>query len=98
MNAEPLIVALGRVGARRSTGAARVRSLLLRRLGSQFVERFNRQRGAADARRLLRQAAGGNCLAFFPEGTFTKTPGLLKFHTGAFVTAARARCPVAWSA
>ena len=31
---------------------------------------------------------------FFPEGTFTVTPGLLKFHSGAFVTAARAGCQV----
>ena len=79
---------------KREMAAVPLAGLLLRRLGSQFVERFNRHRGAADARRLLRQAAGGNCLAFFPEGTFTKTPGLLKFHTGAFVTAARAHCPV----
>ena len=68
--------------------------LLLRRLGSEFVERFNRHRGASDARRVLRSAVGGNSLVFFPEGTFTRTPGLLKFHTGAFVTAARAGCPV----
>jgi 1-acyl-sn-glycerol-3-phosphate acyltransferase len=68
--------------------------LLLRRLGSEFVERFNRNRGAADARRVLRNAVNGNSLVFFPEGTFTRTPGLLKFHTGAFVTAARAGCPV----
>ena len=52
--------------------------LLLRRLGSHFVERFNRHRGAADARRVLRDAINGNSLAFFPEGTFTPTPGLLK--------------------
>jgi 1-acyl-sn-glycerol-3-phosphate acyltransferase len=68
--------------------------LLLRRLGSEFVERFNRHRGAADARRVLRNAAGGNSLVFFPEGTFPRGPGLLKFHTGAFLTAARAGCPV----
>jgi len=68
--------------------------LLLRRLGSEFVERFNRHQGAADARRMLRRAVEGNSLVFFPEGTFTRTPGLLKFHTGAFVTAARAGCPV----
>ncbi len=68
--------------------------LLLRRLGSEFVERFNRQRGAADARRVLRNAAGGNSLVFFPEGTFTRVPGLLKFHSGAFLAAARAECPV----
>jgi 1-acyl-sn-glycerol-3-phosphate acyltransferase len=68
--------------------------LLLRRLGSHFVERFNRHRGAADARRVLRDAINGNSLAFFPEGTFTRTPGLLKFHTGAFTTALRAGCPI----
>jgi 1-acyl-sn-glycerol-3-phosphate acyltransferase len=68
--------------------------LLLRRLGSHFVERFNRNRGAADARRVLRDAISGNSLAFFPEGTFTPKPGLLKFHTGAFTTAIRAGCPI----
>jgi 1-acyl-sn-glycerol-3-phosphate acyltransferase len=68
--------------------------LLLRRLGSHFVERFNRNRGAADARRVLRDAINGNSLAFFPEGTFTTIPGLLKFHTGAFTTAIRAGCPI----
>lgn len=68
--------------------------LLLRRLGSEFVERFNRNRGAADARRVLRNAVSGNSLVFFPEGTFPQEPGLLKFHTGAFLTAARAGCPV----
>lgn len=69
-------------------------ALLLRRLGSQFVERFNRNQGAADARRLMRNAASGHSLVFFPEGTFSLQPGLLKFHTGAFVTAARTGCPV----
>ena len=67
---------------------------LLRRLGSEFVERFDRQRGASDARRVLRNASQGQSLVFFPEGTFTRTPGLLKFHTGAFATATRANCPL----
>ncbi len=66
----------------------------LRRIGSQFVERFDRQRGAADALRVLRTATNGHSLVFFPEGTFTPTPGLLKFHSGAFTTAVRAGCPV----
>jgi 1-acyl-sn-glycerol-3-phosphate acyltransferase len=43
---------------------------------------------------VLRDAMNGNSLAFFPEGTFTKIPGLLKFHTGAFTTAIRAGCPI----
>jgi 1-acyl-sn-glycerol-3-phosphate acyltransferase len=67
---------------------------VLRRLGSEFVERFNRQRGASDARRMMRKATSGHSLVFFPEGTFSPRPGLLKFHTGAFVTAAKAGCPV----
>ena len=69
-------------------------NLLLRRIGSHFVERFNRHRGATDARRLIRSVAEGRSLVFFPEGTFAPQPGLLKFHTGAFAIAARANCPV----
>jgi 1-acyl-sn-glycerol-3-phosphate acyltransferase len=67
---------------------------MLRRIGAEFVERFNRSKGAADARRVLRNAVRGQSLVFFPEGTFSARPGLLKFHAGAFITAARARCPV----
>ena len=79
---------------KREMSAVPLAGLFLRRIGSEFVERFDRHRGAADARRVLRNAANGHSLVFFPEGTFTRTPGLLKFHTGAFVTAARAACPV----
>jgi 1-acyl-sn-glycerol-3-phosphate acyltransferase len=68
--------------------------LLLRRLGSEFVERFNRHKGGTDARRVLRTAASGHSLVFFPEGTFKPEVGLGKFHTGAFAIAARANCPV----
>jgi 1-acyl-sn-glycerol-3-phosphate acyltransferase len=79
---------------KREMASVPVVGALLGRLGSEFVERFNRNRGARDARRLMRQALDGNSLVFFPEGTFTRTPGLLKFHTGAFVSAVRAGCPV----
>jgi 1-acyl-sn-glycerol-3-phosphate acyltransferase len=79
---------------KREMNSVPLAGLLLRRLGSHFVERFNRNRGAADARRVLRDAINGSSLAFFPEGTFTRQPGVLKFHTGAFTTALRAGCPV----
>lgn len=69
-------------------------SLLLRRIGSEFVDRFNRHKGAVDARRVLRRVSSGDSVVFFPEGTFSKQPGLLRFHTGAFATAVRAACPV----
>lgn len=68
--------------------------LMLRRIGSEFVDRFNRHAGAVDARRLIKAAEAGQALAFFPEGTFLAQPGLGKFHTGAFAIAARARLPV----
>jgi 1-acyl-sn-glycerol-3-phosphate acyltransferase len=79
---------------KREMAAVPFAGALLKRLGSEFVERFDRHRGASDARRVLRNATQGHSLVFFPEGTFTRTPGLLKFHTGAFVSATRAGCPL----
>ena len=67
---------------------------LLRRLGHEFVDRHNKAESARDARRILKAAVGGESIAFFPEGTFTATPGLARFHSGAFVTAVRAGMPV----
>ncbi len=67
---------------------------LLRRIGAEFVERQDRQRSARDARRLMRSAAQGQALAFFPEGTFGAEVGLRRFHIGAFAAAARAQLPV----
>jgi len=79
---------------KREMDAFPLAGLLLRRIGTEFVERFNRHRGGLDARRVLRSATGGQPMVFFPEGTFFHEPGLLKFHTGAFVAATRAGCPV----
>lgn len=67
---------------------------MLRRIGSEFVDRFNRHAGGMDARRLFKAAHAGQALAFFPEGTFLAQPGLGKFHTGAFAIAARAELPI----
>jgi 1-acyl-sn-glycerol-3-phosphate acyltransferase len=69
-------------------------SLLLRRLGSQFVERFDRHKGGVDARRVLKLAATGQSLVFFPEGTFNEIPEVGRFLGGAFTTAARSGMPV----
>ncbi len=67
---------------------------LLQRIGSQFVERVDRHRGAADTRRILRLARSQHSLAFFPEGTFVSEPGLAKFRSGAFAAATKASLPV----
>lgn len=71
-----------------------IAGMLLRRIGSEFVDRFNRHAGGMDARRLLKAADAGQALAFFPEGTFVAEPGVGKFHTGAFAIAARTKLPV----
>ena len=79
---------------KREMAAVPLAAAVLRRLGSEFIERFDRRRGARDTRRVLRNALQGHALVFFPEGTFTHRPGLMKFHIGAFVAATRAGCPV----
>jgi 1-acyl-sn-glycerol-3-phosphate acyltransferase len=68
--------------------------LLLRRLGSQFVERFDRHKGGVDARRVLKLAATGQSLVFFPEGTFNEIRQVGRFLGGAFTAAARSDMPV----
>ena len=80
---------------KREMNSVPLAGLLLRRIGAEFVDRGRGQGGARDARRVMRTAASGASLAFFPEGTFEDTPGLLRFHAGAFVAAVRAGCPVA---
>jgi len=66
----------------------------LRRIGAQFVERFDTRRGASDARRLLALAQSRQSLAFFPEGTFRVEPGLRRFQNGAFAAAVRGDAPI----
>jgi 1-acyl-sn-glycerol-3-phosphate acyltransferase len=68
--------------------------LLLKRIGSLFVDRGNRHSSGMDTRRIMREAADGKSLVFFPEGTFTPRVGLERFHLGAFATAQRAALPV----
>ena len=66
----------------------------LSRLGAEFVERADIRRSVADAERMAEAAQQGRSLAVFPEGTFVARPGLLPFHLGAFLAAARAGVPV----
>src|SRR5690606_2937513 len=69
-------------------------ALLLRRLGSQFVERFDPKASHGDASRLLRSARNGSALGIFPEGTFTAAPGIRPFRLGAFLAAVRGELPL----
>ncbi|HEX5340137.1 MAG TPA: lysophospholipid acyltransferase family protein [Gammaproteobacteria bacterium] len=67
---------------------------LLVRLGSEFVDRFDKQAARSDASRLIQLARAGASLGVFPEGTFKADPGLRGFHLGAFIAATRAGIPV----
>jgi len=79
---------------KREAAAFPVAGLLLRRIGSEFVDRGSHSGRQSDARRVVRSAEAGHSLVFFPEGTFVEEPGLRRFHVGAFVAAARAQQPV----
>jgi len=66
----------------------------LRGLGVEFVERFQLQDSIDAARHLAARARAGASLLIFPEGTFTRRPGLAPFHLGAFLAACEAGLPV----
>lgn len=80
--------------AKREFTARLIPRVFLRHIGAEFVERFETLRGVEDARSLARAALSGKTLIFFPEGTFTRTPGVRAFHLGAFAAAAEADLPV----
>ncbi len=67
---------------------------LLRRSGSNFVERHEAGGSSRDARKIVKAAQEGQSLAFFAEGTFQKEPGIQRFRPGAFVAAIRGDMPV----
>jgi 1-acyl-sn-glycerol-3-phosphate acyltransferase len=80
--------------AKRELKENMVTRLYLQRIGAEFVERFGFEQSVADVKRLLHILRCGQSLAFFPEGTFYRMPGLLPFRMGAFVIAAQAGIPV----
>ena len=67
---------------------------MLHRLGSEFVERFDKDAARSDASRIIKRANEGSCLGVFPEGTFVAEPGLRAFHLGGFMAATRGGLPV----
>lgn len=66
-----------------------VAGFVLRRLGSEFVDRGRHSERRRMARRLLTAARDGKGLGLFPEGTFDANPGLKPFQLGAFSAAWR---------
>lgn len=68
--------------------------VFLRGIGACFVERFRQEQSVADARAVTARLHAGETACYFPEGTFTRSPGLLPFRLGAFQAAAEAGVPV----
>ena len=62
----------------------------LRRISAEFIERVDVRASVEDAERLTVEAHGTRSYMVFPEGTFTRAPGLMPFHLGAFMIAAGA--------
>jgi 1-acyl-sn-glycerol-3-phosphate acyltransferase len=71
-----------------------VTRIAFEKAGAFFVERFDAAKGVEDTRELARLVQAGAALAIFPEGTFTRMPGLRPFRMGAFVIAAEANVPI----
>jgi len=68
--------------------------LPLAAIEAAFVERFDREKGAADAKRVIEALKRGTSPLFFAEGTLSRMPGLLPFHMGAFIAAVESGRPV----
>jgi 1-acyl-sn-glycerol-3-phosphate acyltransferase len=79
---------------KREAASMPVAGFLLKRIGSEFVDRHDEGGRRRDAMRVLRKAELGHALVFFPEGTFDEEPGLKRFHIGAFAAALRGAMPI----
>lgn len=66
-----------------------VSRIFMRRLGTLFVERFATKQSLADADRVTITIQNGGRVIYFPEGTFSRMPGLLPFQMGTFIAAAK---------
>jgi 1-acyl-sn-glycerol-3-phosphate acyltransferase len=80
--------------AKRELLGPMVPRVYLKRIGAMFVERIDPQRGVEDVRHIVQSVRAGHSTIFFPEGTFTRVPGLLPFRMGAFTVAAESGVPV----
>lgn len=58
--------------------------LPLRKLGVRFVQRYAMQQSLQDIQQIRQHSKERAPLLFFPEGTFSRVPGLKPFHMGAF--------------
>jgi 1-acyl-sn-glycerol-3-phosphate acyltransferase len=80
--------------AKKELASQMVAGPFLRRLGAQFLDRYDVATSLADTEAVIGVAREGRPIVFFPEGTFTRRTGLSAFYLGAFKVAAAAGLPV----
>ncbi|MGE5170178.1 MAG: AMP-binding protein [Rudaea sp.] len=80
--------------AKREFADAPMMGYLLHGIGTHFVERSDATRSVEDTRELAAALRRGETLVVFPEGTFTRAPGLAPFRLGAFALSAEEQAPV----
>jgi 1-acyl-sn-glycerol-3-phosphate acyltransferase len=66
----------------------------LRRLGAEYVDRWNKKRREEDTRRIMGRAREGRTLLFFAEGGMSNRAGLRRFKMGAFAASAESGLPI----
>lgn len=80
--------------AKKELTTSRYLGWFLRRIGTLFIERFHARTSINDLNQIKDRVREGECVVFFPEGTFTPRPGLLPFRMGGFLVAAETDTPV----
>ncbi|MEA2027398.1 MAG: AMP-binding protein, partial [Campylobacterota bacterium] len=68
--------------------------IALKRINTEFVERFDMTQSLSDTQYLESLLKEGHSLILFPEGTLSRVPGLMPFKLGAFSMAANANVPI----
>ena len=67
---------------------------VLGKIGTHLVDRKDPRKGADDFNKIMKSSKENDSIIFFPEATFLKEEGLLKFKKGAFLTAVKSQVPV----
>jgi len=80
--------------AKREFASQRLMHALLRGLGTIFIERTDIRHSTEDVDLMAAALLRGERLVVFPEGTFSRAPGVQAFHAGAFAAAAQVNAPV----
>jgi len=67
---------------------------VLGKMGTHLVDRRDAKKGANDFKKIMQSNKDEDSIIFFPEATFLKEEGLLKFKKGAFLTAIKNQVPI----